>query len=95
MDDTLERTETAPPTGRPAGHDETRSDRTMTTARSHGVPTSLNWADEAPELDMEQPVVERPSTGTSAVDKDWPPLPEIDERKRSRFRRAPTAKLKH
>jgi hypothetical protein len=70
--------EKASAAGRQAGHNENRLDGTVTTAQAHGDPTSLNWADEVPELDMEQPVVERPSTGTSAVDKDWPPLPEID-----------------
>ena len=72
-DDTLERMDTAPSEGRPADLDESLIDKPTHTAQAHGAPTSLKWADEIADLDMEQPVVGHP-----AADTEWPPLPETD-----------------
>jgi hypothetical protein len=70
--------ETASAAGRPARHGDTRLDGAVTTAQAHGAPRSLNWADDMPDVVMEQPVVERMSTGASGLHKDWPPLMEMD-----------------
>jgi hypothetical protein len=60
--------------GWPAGHDEPRIDKSTHMAQAHGAHTSLKWADEIPDLDMEQSVV-----GHLAADTEWSPLPKTDE----------------
>ena len=72
-DDTLVRMDTAPSEGRPADLNESLIDKPTHTSQAHGALTSLKWADEIPDLDMEQPVVGHP-----AADTEWPPLPKTD-----------------
>ena len=72
-EDTLEKMDTAPSEGRPAGLNESLIDKPTHTAQVHGASTSLKWADEIRDLDMEMPVVGHP-----AADTEWPPLPKTD-----------------
>jgi len=63
-DYTLERMDTTLSEGRPAGRDEPRIDKSTRMAQVHCAPTSLKWADEIPDLDMEQSVVGHPAADT-------------------------------
>jgi hypothetical protein len=65
--------DTTPFEGRPAGLDESLIDKPTHTTQAHGAPTTLKWADEIPDLDMEQPVVGHP-----AADTEWSSLPKTD-----------------
>jgi hypothetical protein len=73
-DDTLERMDTTLSEGWPAGRDEPRTGKPTYMAQAHGAHTSLKWADEIPDLDVEQSVV-----GHLAADMEWSPLPKTDE----------------
>jgi hypothetical protein len=78
MDDSLERMEMALSAGWPASHEESRTDKPVTPDQVHGAPSSSKSADEIPDLDMDKPVVSRPSSGALAADEDWAPLPKTD-----------------
>jgi len=66
--------DTATSEERPADLDKPLINKPMHTVQAHGAHTSLKWAEETPDQDMEQPVV-----GHTAADTEWPPLPKTDE----------------